>query len=346
MRLRPLLTLPLSAVLAAGLVAGCGSASGGAGDSAASGGGSYPVELERCGRTITVEEKPESIVSLNQGTTEILLSLGVSDRMSGAAGWTDPILDSLADDNEGVKSLANQEPSYETLLDAEPDLVTASFFNTLSEGGVATPEQLDKVDVPSYLSSVECEKSDFAGGDGARDEPLEMESIHTEVRDLATLVDEEDAGEEVIDSLDERMDEASTSQAKKGTSVVYWFANSESPYVAGGYGGPEIASRSLGLDNVFADEKDEWPQISWEAIAAEDPDVLVLGDLTRKSQTAETAKAKINFLESNAVTKEMTAVKNEQYISVTGAELNPSIRTVDLVENMSAGLEDLDLADQ
>lgn len=343
MRLRPLLTLPVSTVLVAGLVAGCGSSSSGDGDDSASGEGHYPVELERCDRTITVEERPESIVSLNQGSTEILLSLGVADRMAGAAGWTDPILESLEEENEDVKSLADQAPSYETLLDAEPDLVTASFFNTLSEGGVATPEQLDKVDVPSYLSAVECEKADFGGGDGARDEPLDMESIHTEIGDLATIVDEEDAGEELVQSLDERMDEASTSQAKEGTSVLYWFANAESPYVAGGYGGPEIASRALGLDNVFADEEDEWPQISWEAIAAEDPDVLVLGDLTRKSQTAETAKAKIEFLEENAVTKEMTAVKNKRYISVTGAELNPSIRTVDLVENMATGLEDLDL---
>lgn len=345
MRLRPVITLPLSTVLVAGLVAGCGSSGGGDDDSAASD-GHYPVKIERCDRTITVEDRPESIVSLNQGSTEILLSLGVADRMSGAAGWTDPILESLENENDGVKSLADEAPSYETLLDAEPDLVTASFFNTLSEGGVATPEQLDKVDVPSYLSSVECEKSDFAGGDGARDEPLDMDSIHTEIRDLATVVDEEEAGEELVDSLDERMEEAGETKAKKGTSVLYWFANSESPYVGGGYGGPEIASRQLGLDNVFADEKDEWPQISWEAIAAKDPDVLVLGDLTRKSQTAETAKAKIAFLEKNAVTKEMSAVRNERYISVTGAELNPSIRTVDLVENMSAGLEDLDLADQ
>lgn len=304
------------------------------------------MQLERCDRTITVEQRPENIVSLNQGSTEILLSLGVADRMAGAAGWTDPILPSLETENDKVERLADQAPSLETVLNTEPDLVTASFFNTLSEGGVATPEQLADIGVPAYLSSVECEKSDFGGGDGARSEPLEMDSIHTEVRDLAMLVDEQDAGEELVASLEERMAEAEKSQAAPDTSVVYWFANAESPYVAGGYGGPEIASRALGLDNAFAAEQAEWPQISWEAIAAEDPDVLVLGDLTRESQTAESAAAKIEFLESNPVTREMSAVQNQRYIAVTGAELNPSIRTVDLVENMAAGLQELGLSEQ
>lgn len=342
MHLRSGLALSSCALLMSCLVVGCGSSAEQHDPQSAS--GHYPVELTRCDRTITVEERPENIVSLNQGSTEILLSLGVADRMSGTAGWTDPVLASLEEENASVERLADQAPSYEALLASEPDLVTASFFNTLSEGGVATPDRLAEVGVPAYLSAVECSKSDFGGGDGARDEPLHMEDIHTEIRDLATIVDEEAAGTELIDSLETRMDRAERAQAEDGTSVVYWFANSESPYVAGGYGGPEIASRALGLRNVFADQEAEWPQISWEAIAAKDPDVLVLGDLTRRSETAESAEAKIDFLESNPVTKEMTAVRKKRYIAVTGAELNPSIRTVDLVENVAAGLEDLDLA--
>ncbi len=306
----------------------------------------FPAVVERCDRATTVDQPPERIVSLNQGSTEMLLSLGVGDRMVGAAGWTDPILPSLAAAGDSVERLADQAPSYETLLSVEPDLVTASFHNSLSEGGVATPEQLSDLGVPAYLSAVECAKSDFSGGDGARDVPLEMADIHTEIRDLGRLVGEPEAAEQVVESLEERMSAAIASAPEiEDVSALYWFANSESPYVAGCCGGPGIITRSLGLTNVFEGQQAEWPQIGWEGVADADPDVIVIGDLTRKSQTAETAQAKIDFLESNPVTREMEAVREDRYIVLTGGDLNPSIRTVDAVEKVARGLVELGLAD-
>jgi iron complex transport system substrate-binding protein len=338
MRPRPPLVLPAALLVAAPLLAACGSTAR-PGDDAASAEG-FPASVERCGREITVDAPPQRIASLNQGTTEILLSLGLADRMVGTAGWTDPILPSLADANERVERLADQAPSYEDLLTTEPDLVTASFANTLSEGGVATANQLADVGVPAYLSAVECEKSDFGGGDGARDEPLELESILDEVRDLATLTGTQERGEELASSLEERMATASAADFDD-VSVFYWFANAEAPYGAGCCGGPGIITRALGLENVFEDQQAEWPQVGWETIAAADPDVLVVGDLTRRSQTAESGRAKIEFLEGNPVTREMTAVKEKRYVLLAGAELNPSIRTVDAVEKVAKGLRDL-----
>ena len=73
------------------------------------------------------------------------------------------------------------------------------------------------------------------------------------------------------------------------------------------------------------------------------PDIIVMGDLTRKSQTAETADAKIEYLKSNPVTSQMDAVKNERFIKVAGGDMNPSIRTVDLAEKLVAGIEQFGL---
>lgn len=341
MRPRRPLSLLATAALAAPLLAGCGSSTTSAPSSGARGeAAGFPARVERCDRTVTVDAPPQRIASLNQGSTEILLSLGLADRMVGAAGWTDPILPSLADENKTVDRLADQAPSFEELLAVEPDLVTASFANTLSEGGVATPRQLADVGVPAYLSAAECEKSDFGGGDGARDRPLEMSTIYAEVRDLAALTGTRERGEELVASLQQRLETASRAQFD-GVSVFYWFANAEAPYGAGCCGGPGIVTRALGLTNVFEDQEAEWPQIGWETIAAADPDVLVVGDLTRKSQTAETARAKIAFLESNPVTRRMTAVREKRYVLLPGAALNPSIRTVDAVETVSEGLRRL-----
>ncbi|GAA1742773.1 ABC transporter substrate-binding protein [Aeromicrobium alkaliterrae] len=333
--------LPVSLLSAALVLSACASSEDGDAGPVAEG---YPVTVDNCHADVTATDRPERIVSLNQGSTEILLSLGLEDRMVGTATWTDPVLPNLAQANEGIERLADNNPSYEAVLDTEPDLVTASFTGTLAEGGVATVDDFAEYDIPAYLSPAECGKVEKGNTDGEREGTLEIDAIYTEIRELAALTDTVDEGEALVASLEERMAAASAVQVGEGVSVMYWFANSESPYMAGCCGGPGIVSRALGLDNVFVDQTAEWPQINWEVVAAEDPDVLVIGDLTRKSQTAETAAAKVAFLESNPVTSQMTAVKEKRYIYLAGAELNPSIRTVDAVEKVAQGLRDLGLA--
>ena len=306
------------------------------------GAGTYPITLANCGRDVVIERPVESAVALNQGITEILLSMGLEDRVSGTGTWTDPIRENLAEANEGIPRLADDNPSFETVLNADPDFVAASFYQTLDESGSGSFDQYAELGVPAYLASTECAKSSF-DGDGGRDESLTMDDIYTDIRDLGTIFDEESAAEELVAALSTRIGEASGTKAQEGTSAAFWFANSEAPYVAGGVGAPQIIADVLGIDNVFAESSLEWPQVGWEAIAAEDPDVLIIGDLTRRSQTAESAEAKIDFLESHPIASQLRAVREKRYVIVAGADMNPSIRTVDGIEATAGKLGEFGL---
>ncbi|KAA1424429.1 ABC transporter substrate-binding protein [Mumia zhuanghuii] len=334
--------LPALLCSSALVLTACGGASD-TSDAAVGTADGYPLTIDNCGREVVIDAPPQRVVSLNQGSTEILLSLGLADRMVGTATWTDPVRENLAADNESVPRLSDQAPSFERVLEAEPDLVTASFESTLGEGGVATRDDLEKLGVPSYLSPAECEKDNEGDDDGSRATPLAIDTVYGEVTDLATVFGVPDKGADLVAELRASLTQAQDVVDAEGVSAMFWFANSESPYLAGCCGAPGIISEALGLENVFDDTTAEWPQINWETVADRDPDVLVIGDLTRKSQTAETAAAKIAFLEQHPVTREMTAVKNKRYIAVTGAEMNPSIRTIDGVRNVAEGIRDLGL---
>lgn len=300
--------------------------------------------IENCGEQVTVDQTPERVVSLNQGSTEILLALGLGERIVGTATWTDPVLEEYAEQNATIPRLADNEPSLEAVLDTEPDFVTASFRNTLGEGGVAEREQFHELGVGTYLSPADCVGKVADSGDGERETPFTEDLLFREITELAQIMDVEEAGEELIADLQDRLDGAARVDAS-GVSAMYWFANSESPYMAGCCGAPGLISTTLNLENVFDDTTQEWPQINWEVVAERDPDVIVVGDLTRKSQTAETADAKIAYLESNPVTREMTAVREARFIAITGAEMNPSLRTIYGIETVSEGLVDLGLVD-
>ncbi|MFH8467242.1 ABC transporter substrate-binding protein [Streptomyces sp. NPDC017991] len=326
------------------LLTGCGGAdsSGSAGsagkDSAAA------VTLDNCGHTVRVESPPRRAVSLNQGTTEIMFSLGLADRMAGTATWTDPVMKGLEKADAKVKRIADNNPSFERVLDADPDFVAASFVSTLGKGGVATREQFEKLGVPAYVSPSDCAGKDNTGdGDGAREKPLGIDAIYGEIHDLAEVFGVQERGDRLVAELKQRMRKATEGIDASDVSLLYWFANSESPYMAGCCGAPGIITRAFGAKNVFDDTHEEWPQINWETVADRDPDVLVIGDLTRKSQTAESAKKKIEFLESDPVTRNMTAVKKKRYVLLSGQAMNPTIRTVEGVEQVAAALREFGL---
>ncbi|MEW1644000.1 ABC transporter substrate-binding protein [Streptomyces sp. NPDC091219] len=305
----------------------------------------FPLTLTDCGHKVTLKSAPQHVVSLNQGTTEILLSLGLADRMAGTATWTDPVLKGLEKANATVPRLADNAPSFENVLDAEPDFVTASFVSTLGKGGVATREQFEKLGVPTYVSPADCAgKDNDSGGDGSRSTPLTLDTVYGEIRDLSRAMGVEARGDRLVTRLKARVTKATKGLDASDTSLMYWFANSQSPYLAGCCGAPGAITRAVGVRNAFSDTHDEWPQINWETVADRDPDVIVLGDLTRKSQTAETAQAKIRFLETNAATRNLTAVKKKRYILLSGQAMNPSIRTVEGIEQVAAGLRDFGLA--
>ncbi len=305
----------------------------------------YPLTIENCGRTITIDAPPQRAVSLNQGSTEILLSLGLADRMVGTATWTDPVRENLADENAKVPRLADNKPSFEVVLDTEPDFVSASFGGTLGPGGVAEPVQFEQLGVPAYLSPTDCDgkEDNSVNADGNRTEPLTMESVYKEIRELATIFDVRERGEEFVAELERRYEDASGQVNANGVSLAYWFADIDTPYVAGCCGSSGIITDAVGAKNVFDDTTNEWPQVSWESILDRDPTALVLADLSRRSITGDALDSKIQFLESNPVTKRLTAVQNRRYIVVNGADMNPSIRTIDGIEKVAAGLREWNL---
>lgn len=346
---RSLLLAALAAAASSTLVA-CGDdrpASGATDDTAATtaAGGAkrttYPLLIaDNCGEKVTIKAAPKRVVSVNQGSTEVLLSLGLEDRIVGTSGWTDKIRPNLAAANAKAPRLGDQDVSFERILETEPELVTASFAYGLQGDDPDRRARFAKLGVQTYLAPSHCKDRDGdPSGDGPRAQPIQMETMYDEIRQLAAIFDVSERGEALVADLQRRLDAVKEKGGGKGATVAFWFANTEAPYMAGCCGSPGIIARSVGAENVFADTHTEWPQIGWETVLERDPDVLVLGDLQRKSQTGDKLADKIEFLKTNPVTKKLTAVQKERFVIMNGADMNPSIRTVDGAEKLSAGIQ-------
>lgn len=298
---------------------------------------SYPLTLENCGVRVTFDGPPRRAVSLYQASTEILLSLGLADRMVGTSTWFDPVLPGLAADNARVPRLADNDPSLETVLATEPDLVTSASAHTFTPAVVAERARFAQLGIPTYQSPSVCDGTSVDGETVTRTEPLGMDTLFREITELAAIFDVRDRGAQLVSRLKQRLASAPTATGFHRT-VAFWFSGLRTPYLAGCCSAPGLYARELGVTNVFADAREDWPEISWEALADRDPDVLVLADLNRRRVDGDALETKIRFLESDPVTRNLKAVREKHYVVLTGSELDPGIRQVDAVEKLAAGL--------
>lgn len=310
----------------------------------------YPLQLENCGRTLTFQQAPDSVVSLGQAATEVLYALDLADKVTGTAVWFTKVLPEYEAVNAGIERLADNDPSFEAVVAKRPGLVAVQYeWHVGPQGIVATREQFDDLGIPTYILPADCwAKDNSTGSDGTRTAMFQMESVYAGVRELSQIFDVSDRGEALVDSLKAR-EAAAIEKARaldlKDASAVFWFSSAEmdiDPYVAGRKGPPGYMMQALGLRNVVESDE-EWPTVSWESIARANPSVIVVARMDRRRFEADDVEKKLAFLKSDPVASQMDAVRNDRIIVLDAHSMDPSIRNVTALETLAEALPGLGL---
>jgi iron complex transport system substrate-binding protein len=314
------------------LLAGC---AGGTADAdptapAADDGGAaagYPVTVDNCGTEVTLDSAPERIVSIKSSTTELLLALGLADRMVGAAFLDGDLPADMADAGAELPVLADTAPSSEVVLAAEPDLVFAGWESTFAADGVGERGELADLGVASYVAPAACQE------DGYRPDPLTFDGVFDDITEAGELFGAQDAAAELVAEQEAAL--AAVEPSTEGLTTVWYSSGTDTPYVGGGTGAPQMILDAAGLENIAADVDGSWGSIGWEVVAAAEPDVIVLVDSDWNS-----AENKIEVLEGNPVTAALPAVQEGRYLVVPFASTEAGIRNVEaaasLVEQVNA----------
>ncbi|GGD07438.1 ABC transporter substrate-binding protein [Aureimonas glaciei] len=309
----------------------------------------YPLTLENCGTSITLEKAPERAIGLGQNSAEILLLLGLEDRMVGTAFWPSKVLPQLAEANAKVKLLTVEFPTFESLLAENPDFVAAALPTLLGpDSKVAKRDDFGKVGVASYLSPSTClaaKEGDDAYG--SRDQLWNMDLLYQEIGELSQIFDVADRGQALIADFKAR--EAALRQAPandgKKLSYVFWFSSpspSADAYVGGRNSASGYIANLLGGTNAV-EASAEWPTLGWESIIAAEPDVIVVADLDRNRWALDKPAVKIEFLTTDSATSQMPAVRNKAIAIMDGQAMNPTIRTIFGAEQVAEQLKALGL---
>jgi iron complex transport system substrate-binding protein len=288
----------------------------------------FPVTLDNCGTKVTVPTAPQRIVTVKSSTTELLLALGLGDRIVGSAFLDGPLPASLAAQGTELNVISDFLPSQEAVLALAPDFVYGGWESNFTADGVGERDSLAGVGIGTYVSPAACK------GDGYMPDPLTFDTVFDEIRQAGAIFGAEAAAATLVAHQEE--DLAALVPASGSPTALWFSSGTDTPYVGAGIGSPAMIMEAAGLTNVFADVHDSWTSIGWESVIAADPDVIVLVDASWN-----TAASKIATLESNPATQELTAVKHKRYIVLPFAATEAGIRNVEATASVVDQLDAL-----
>ncbi len=323
---RPLLR-SASAVAAVLALAGC-AAQGTAAAPTSAPASTSTVTVDNCGTVVELDAPPQRVITIKSTSTEMLLALGLGDRIVGTAFQDGPLPADLQQAGAGLSSLSDKVPSEEVVLQQEPDLVYGGWESNFSADGAGERGELQSLGVATYVSPSACKEP------GYQPDPLTWDEVFREIGEAGSLFGAQDAASALV--TEQRAMVAGVTPDTRGLSALWYSSGSDTPYVGAGIGAPQMMLDTVGLRNIAADVHDTWTPLGWEAVVDADPDVIVLVDATWN-----TAQSKMDRLANDPATANLTAVKNNRYLVVPFPAGEAGVRNAPATVDLAAQLAEL-----
>lgn len=327
-----------AAVLAMLLLAACGGADPAAPPAATTAAPAAataaPVPLANCGTEIAAGPPPARAVTMNQGATEVLLALGLQDRMIGTAYLDDAVAPAYAPAYGAVPVLAEEYPSREVLLERQPDFVYASYASAFAPEAAGPRDALAGLGIRTYLSPFGCDEP------ADRPDRVTLDGVFAEIADVGRVFGVDDRAADLITAQQAELDAAlAGGQPGAGLKVLWWDSETKAPFVGACCGGPAMILAAVGAENVFGDVAGSWANVSWERAVAADPDVVVLVDASW-----DTADAKRAYATRSRALRDLPAFRDGHVVVLPFSDTTPGVRVVTGIRLLADGLRQLGLA--
>jgi iron complex transport system substrate-binding protein len=252
---------------------------------------------------LTLEVRPERIVSLSPTATEMLFAVGAGDQVIAVDNYSN--FPAEAAELEKVDSF---EPNVEAIAGLEPDLVIATY----DPGNLV--EQLNALDIPVFFAGA------VADLDGAYEQ---LEQIGALTGNLAAAQDLAAQMRTDIDAIVASVDPAAAELSYFYELDPTLYSVTSNTFIGG-------VMSLFGLTNIAdgVEEGNDYPQLSAEVIVEKNPDIIMLADTLCCEQTAATVAARDGWADLAAVKNGNVVELNDDIASRWGPRLVDLVRTV------------------
>jgi iron complex transport system substrate-binding protein len=278
--------------------------------------------VTNCGFALTVESPPERIVTIKSTSTELLLALGLEQRIIGQAFSDGPIPAELG--GAGIPIISDKVPSEEALLALEPDFVFGGWESNFTAEAAGDRAELLSLGIGSYVSPPACTGEHQPAH-------LSYDDVFAAITEAGAVLGAVDAAAALVEQ--QRAELAAVPQRTDGLTALWWSSGKDTPFVGAGIGAPQMVLERVGLTNIAAEVDASWAPFGWESVVAADPDVIVLIDASWN-----TAESKKQYLAANPATAALSAVQNERYLVLPFAAGEAGVRSVAAAKSLAEQL--------
>ena len=268
---------------------------------------------------------PRRVVAIKSTATEMLLALGLEDRILGQAYQDGPPHADWADAYARIPVLSDKLPATEVVLSLEPDLIYSGWESSFAGDALGARQALTSFGIATYVSPAACRTA------GYQPEKLSFEDIFDQILEAGRIFAVEERAHALVAAQRGRL--AALRRPVKAQTAVWYSSGVKTPYVGAGDGVPQMMLEALGISNIASDLDGGWSSLSWEAVIAADPDLIVLVDASWNS-----AEDKMKRLAENPATRVMRAVRERRYLTIPFAASEAGVRNVDAVVDLARQL--------
>ncbi|MEU6672830.1 ABC transporter substrate-binding protein [Streptomyces sp. NPDC046925] len=325
-----------SALAGALLLTGCGAE---VDSDSEAGGAPEKVTVKRCGESVPYKT-PQRAVVYEGGSADKMFSLGLTEHVHGYVmpPANPPVSESpWASEYAKVKMLGDDLLNKELVVEAKSDFVVAGWNSGFSDQRGITPKILDKLGIQSFMHTESC-----FNYPGHPQKVTPFKALYSDLDRLGRIFRVEKKADEVVDGLKKRVaaveSKAPKSNAPKKNPVPVFLYDSgtDQPFTAGSQVPPNDIIKSAGGRNIFDGLDERWTQVNWEAVAKAEPEVIIIFDYGDKP-----AKEKIDFLKKSPHTKELPAVKKNNFFVLDYNEGISGPRNIDGLEKFGKYVREL-----
>ena len=269
------------------------------------------VIKDREGNDVTMPNKIERIISTAPSNTEILVELGLADKLVAIDTYSSDV-EGISDDVEKIDFL---NPDAEAIIGLEPDLIIASGHN--KSGSSDDPFKLVK---EAGISVVYIPSSESIQG------------IYDDIMFIADITNTKEKGQEIVDNMKSQIDEISQTakNVKEKKKVYFEIGPAPNLYSFGNSTFLNEMIELVGAENIFKDEN-SWLAPTEESIIERNPDVILTN--------VDYIDNPIQEIKSRPGWENINAVKNNQvYLIDKNSSSRPSSHIIKALNEMAKAI--------
>lgn len=271
----------------------------------------------------SVEKAPAHAISMSQATTEMMLALGLEDKMAGTAMKEEEIYPPLQAAYDKVKVLSDKWPSYETFMAENPDFATGWEVPFTKRGIPA--ERITVKNVPIYVPS-SMQKLD-----------ANLETVFEDMQKLGEIFGVKDKADAWVKSEQDKLASVQGKIEKLPKKKIFVYDASDGKPFTAFKGYTTNILKLIGAENVMenAGVDKTWAAVSWENVVAADPEYIIIADYSNGVRNDDDFQQKVAAIKGNPQLANVTAVKENHFVKVKLSEITPGVRTVDALVRMA-----------